>query len=358
MMKKKTALTITALSALCMACMIVLNADAVSAKRINLCMGDTYQLKAGRDIKVKISNPGIVKHLKKGKVRALKCGKCTVKVIKGKKVKKYSFVIKKKTSNKKDKKRNRKNAEWNGLNTLIPDKQNQNAQTPNTPVPDVTVPPDNVTKYPVGDDNGAILDVPMTGTTYYRAETPESMIHWMNSPDAKTVKDGAFKNIVELYSDIGFICVPSVQAGNTGISKVEVGSRYSTMTFYCGVGNSVSINPLSAEEKELCNNSDVLRFLAEKQGIILNENQNIYEVFDGVEQNTVIGTKCWTEDSILVDGSETRCLMCTKKYNDGTNFCQKMFVYDGFIVYISTYNVNTDDADFMKSVSFTKMQMK
>lgn len=34
MMKKKTALTITALSALCMACMIVLNADAVSAKRI------------------------------------------------------------------------------------------------------------------------------------------------------------------------------------------------------------------------------------------------------------------------------------------------------------------------------------
>ncbi|MDE6635028.1 MAG: hypothetical protein K2K09_00275, partial [Lachnospiraceae bacterium] len=200
--------------------------------------------------------------------------------------------------------------------------------------------------------SGAFPDV-----YFYNAESVDEMIQFMNSPNSKTVNNGAFQNVAELYKSGGYMYVPAVLGLHTAISKVEICSNQSYMTFYFDKGRQVSVNPLSAEELELCNSMDSIQFLVNKKGVQMNEDQDVYLEYDGVKQDTVIGTMRWTEDSILVDGKETRCLMCMENSESGIISCVKAFIYNGFIVHVNNYSQQAIDTDFMKSVSFTKIQL-
>ena len=63
------------------------------AKTITIEKGKTYQLKIKKGSKVQCSNKKIAKVTKKGKIKALKEGECTIKVKKGKRTMKYSVRV-------------------------------------------------------------------------------------------------------------------------------------------------------------------------------------------------------------------------------------------------------------------------
>lgn len=58
-----------------------------------------------------------------------------------------------------------------------------------------------------------------------------------------------------------------------------------------------------------------MQFLMDRSGIVADKEQEIYEVFDGVIQNKVIGTYIWVRDHIFLDGIETECFKKIEKYN-------------------------------------------
>ena len=89
MPKKK--LLITILAFICIICLLPITSSA--AKTIKLEKGKTYKLKIKKGSTVKLSNKKVLKVNKKGKVIALKPGKCTVKVVTKNKVKKYRFNV-------------------------------------------------------------------------------------------------------------------------------------------------------------------------------------------------------------------------------------------------------------------------
>lgn len=76
----------------CVMCMLPMGKMA-QAKTIVIEKGETYKLKIKKGSKISVSDNEIVKVNKKGKITALKKGKCTVKVKKGKKVKKYKIRV-------------------------------------------------------------------------------------------------------------------------------------------------------------------------------------------------------------------------------------------------------------------------
>ncbi|MCI8307813.1 MAG: hypothetical protein HFH14_07165 [Lachnospiraceae bacterium] len=104
---------------LCMSCVYTFGKQA-SAKTIEIEKGQTYQLKLKIGSKVKCSNKKIAKVSKKGKIKALKKGKCTIKVIKGKKVKKYCISVK----------NARRKSVQSPAPTITPDNQPQNTASP------------------------------------------------------------------------------------------------------------------------------------------------------------------------------------------------------------------------------------
>ena len=71
----------------------VSNNVSAKSKTITIEKGKTYQLKIKKGSKVKCSNKKIAKVTKKGKIKALKEGKCTIKVKKGKRTMKYSIRV-------------------------------------------------------------------------------------------------------------------------------------------------------------------------------------------------------------------------------------------------------------------------
>ena len=93
---KKATLTVITLM-LSLACVFCFPATIrkASAKTIYIYKGKTHKLKIKKGSKISVSDPEIAKVSKKGKITALKKGKCTVKVKKGKKVKKYKVVVQK-----------------------------------------------------------------------------------------------------------------------------------------------------------------------------------------------------------------------------------------------------------------------
>jgi len=90
MSKKKMSITILAL--ICIICLIPITSSA--AKTIKLEKGSTYKLNIKKGSTVKLSNKKVLKVNKKGKVTALKTGKCTVKVINNKKKTVYKIKVK------------------------------------------------------------------------------------------------------------------------------------------------------------------------------------------------------------------------------------------------------------------------
>lgn len=90
MSKKKMSITILAL--ICIICLIPITSSA--AKTIKLEKGSTYKLKIKKGSTVKLSNKKVLKVNKKGKVTALKTGKCTVKVVNNKKKVVYKIRVK------------------------------------------------------------------------------------------------------------------------------------------------------------------------------------------------------------------------------------------------------------------------
>lgn len=71
----------------------VSNTVSAKSKTITIEKGKTYQLKIKKGSKVQCSNKKIAKVTKKGKIKALKEGKCTIKVKKGKRTMKYSVRV-------------------------------------------------------------------------------------------------------------------------------------------------------------------------------------------------------------------------------------------------------------------------
>lgn len=79
-------------------CCLVFNSFSsdCKAKCITINKGQTYKINVKKGYKVKSSNLKVAKVTKKGKVTALKKGKCVIKVYRGKKVKKYRIYVNKK----------------------------------------------------------------------------------------------------------------------------------------------------------------------------------------------------------------------------------------------------------------------
>ena len=92
-MKKIFAIIMVELSMLCAFCMFQIPQKA-QAKTITIEKGDTYYIKVKKGSKISISNKKIAKINKKGRITALKKGKCTIKVKKGSKTKKYKVCVK------------------------------------------------------------------------------------------------------------------------------------------------------------------------------------------------------------------------------------------------------------------------
>lgn len=67
---------------------------AAKTKTITIEKGKTYQLKLKKGSKIICKNKKISKVTKTGKIKALKKGKCTIKVKKGKNIKKYIIHVK------------------------------------------------------------------------------------------------------------------------------------------------------------------------------------------------------------------------------------------------------------------------
>lgn len=98
----------------------VIHSVSAETKTITIEKGRTYQLKIKKGSKTKCSNKKIAKVTKKGKIKALKKGKCTIKVIKGRKVRKYNISV--------------INAQCKKLESPAPTKA-PDIQTQNTPSP-------------------------------------------------------------------------------------------------------------------------------------------------------------------------------------------------------------------------------
>lgn len=93
-MKKATLTVILLMLSLACAPCFPSTIKKANAETINIFKGKTYKLKVKKGSKISVSDPEIAKVSKKGKITALKRGKCIVKVKKGKKVKKYKVVVK------------------------------------------------------------------------------------------------------------------------------------------------------------------------------------------------------------------------------------------------------------------------
>ena len=91
--KKIFAIIMVELSMLCAFCIFQMSQKA-QAKTITIEKGDTYYIKVKKGSKISISNKKIAKINKKGRITALKKGKCIIKVKKGSKTKKYKVCVK------------------------------------------------------------------------------------------------------------------------------------------------------------------------------------------------------------------------------------------------------------------------
>lgn len=91
--KKIFAIIMVELSMLCAFCIFQMSQKA-HAKTITIEKGDTYYIKVKKGSKISISNKKIAKINKKGRITALKKGKCIIKVKKGSKTKKYKVCVK------------------------------------------------------------------------------------------------------------------------------------------------------------------------------------------------------------------------------------------------------------------------
>ena len=66
-------------------------------KTVNLKVGQGYQIILGKKARIVKCKSEIIKVSKAGKVKALKSGKCTIRIKNGKKTKKIKFIVKNKT---------------------------------------------------------------------------------------------------------------------------------------------------------------------------------------------------------------------------------------------------------------------
>ncbi|MDE6636595.1 MAG: hypothetical protein K2K09_08360, partial [Lachnospiraceae bacterium] len=126
------------------------------------------------------------------------------------------------------------------------------------------------------DDNGGVMRPmpPLKDVYNYSAESMDTFFQWWNGAESKTVHDGAFKNIVELYNDIGYILCPSVEGEE--VRSVFVDSYVDYINFvFSEMGIRIAIEPLSTEKNKDFDSANIKQFMIEKYNMQLNQKEVI-----------------------------------------------------------------------------------
>lgn len=310
--------------------------NAGAAVKITIEKGRVYRLTHQVNNRYKSSNENVVVVTKKGVIKAKKIGKCIVKVIRKKKIiKSYKINVVKKAVKSKE--------------IILP----AGDQTSKPKIPVMAQEP--AAALPISPVDVRIITQPTTpfNIKYCFANSPGDMAKWLVSSEAS---GGEFSKTANYYSNLGYMYVPVA----TTINMVEVGSSFLYMTFYLENNKrSISFRPISADDVILYGNDAGIQFLLNRYNIITDREENVYQYYDGMKQDIVIGTGIWIKDSILVDGIETECLMNIEKYNSGEESLSKLFVYNGNIVSVSDRYITDKDNEYglLKKISFTKFDM-
>lgn len=202
------------------------------------------------------------------------------------------------------------------------------------------------------DDNGGVMRPmpPLRDVYNYSAESTEAFFQWWNGEESKTVHDGAFKNIVELYNDIGYILCPSVEGEE--VRSVFVDSYVDYINFvFSEMGIRIGIEPLSTEKNKDFDAANIKQFMIEKFNIQLNQKELIKEQ-PGYEAHTQI----YTEENLYIDGEETQCILKTCEYQSRETEHVLTFIKDGMVVTIIYYDTegNRFNLKSLEKVSFAK----
>lgn len=202
------------------------------------------------------------------------------------------------------------------------------------------------------DDNGGVTGPmpPLRDVYNYSAESTEAFFQWWNGEESKTVHDGAFKNIVELYNDIGYILCPSVEGEE--VRSVFVDSYVDYINFvFSEMGIRIGIEPLSTEKNKDFDSADIKQFMIEKFNMQLNQKEIIKEQ-PGYEAHTQI----YTEENLYIDGEATQCILKTCEYQNRETEHVLTFIKDEMLVTIIYYD--TEDNRFnlksLEKVSFDR----
>lgn len=202
------------------------------------------------------------------------------------------------------------------------------------------------------DDNGGVTGPmpPLRDVYNYSAESMEAFFQWWNGEESKTVHDGAFKNVVELYNDIGYILCPSVEGEE--VRSIFVDSYVDYINFvFSETGIRIGIEPLSTEKNKDFDAASIKQFMIEKFNMQLNQKEIIKEQ-PGYEAHTQI----YTEENLYIDGEETQCILKTCEYNNRETEHVLTFIKDGMVVTIIYYD--TEGSRFnlksLEKVSFDR----
>lgn len=202
------------------------------------------------------------------------------------------------------------------------------------------------------DDNGGVTGPmpPMRDVYNYSAESTDTFFQWWNGAESKTIYDGAFKNIVELYNDIGYILCPSVEGEE--VRSIFVDSYVDYINFvFSEMGIRIGIEPLSTEKNKDFDAANIKQFMIEKFNMQLNQKELIKEQ-PGYEAHTQI----YTEENLYIDGEETQCILKTCEYQSRETEHVLTFIKDGMLVTIIYYDTegNRFNLKSLEKVSFDR----
>ncbi len=201
----------------------------------------------------------------------------------------------------------------------------------------------------------------------HSAESIDGFFEWWNGPESKTVNNGAFKRLVELYNDIGYILCPSVEGERVKNVFVDSGVDYINFVF-SEIGIRVCIEPLNAEENKDFDSTNIKKFMVEKFDMKLNQKQGIKNELSQNEEiqleQTQTGyefdTCLYTEKKVKIGGQETECILKTKENQKDNTEHILTFIKDGMLVRIIYYDTKEKkfDVELLKAVSFSKKELK